>query len=277
MKIRIMGSGGGEGYPALFCNCAHCKAARKAGGKSIRTLSQTIVDDTFLIDLPVDTPTHFRQSGLSLGDVENILITHVHADHYCPQLFETRGSDFAHEIKYEKLNIFGNADTSRLFNGFYELFPIRDEIRGNIVFHTVNPMDRMEIGSYTVTALKAIHAPEQVALNYIIDDGKSALLYLVDTGYPTEETIEYLAKYPRKFGCVVMDGTMGSGYCVNHMNFEENIKLKRRLEEIGAVEAGVRFIVAHITHNKAGLHEEIVKYFEGADIEPSYDGMIVEF
>lgn len=34
MELKILGSGGGEGYPALFCECDHCKAARKAGGKS---------------------------------------------------------------------------------------------------------------------------------------------------------------------------------------------------------------------------------------------------
>lgn len=33
MKLHILGSGGGEGYPALFCNCVRCNAARKAGGK----------------------------------------------------------------------------------------------------------------------------------------------------------------------------------------------------------------------------------------------------
>ena len=213
MKIQILGSGGGEGYPALFCNCIRCKAARKAGGKSIRTLSQTIIDENFLIDMPVDTPTHFRQSGLCFGNVENVLITHVHADHYCPQLFEIRGGDFAHDIKYEKLNVYGNADVERFYNGFYNLFPICDNIRENIVFHTINPYDKLKIGKYTVTVLKAMHAPEQVALNYIIDDGKSALLYLIDTGYPTDETIDFLRKYPRKFGAVIMDGTMGvSGY-----------------------------------------------------------------
>ncbi len=276
MKIRIMGSGGGEGYPALFCNCAHCKAARLSGGKSIRTLSQTIIDDNFLIDMPVDTPTHFRQCGLSFGDVENVLITHVHADHYCPQLFEIRGSDFAHEIKYEKLNVYGNADVERLFDGFYKLFPIRDEIRNNIVFRTVNPGEQLKIGKYTVTVLKALHAPEQVALNYIIDDGKSALLYLVDTGYPTEETIEFLAKYPRKFGTVIMDATMGTAYYVNHMNFAENVKLKNRLVETGAADETTKFVIAHITHNNSGLHEEIEDYFKGSGILTSYDGMTLE-
>ena len=75
MKIKILGSGGGEGYPALFCGCAHCNAARKAGGKSLRSLSQTLIDGKLLIDLPADTHMHFMGNGLNLGDIEHLLIT----------------------------------------------------------------------------------------------------------------------------------------------------------------------------------------------------------
>lgn len=276
MKLHILGSGGGEGYPALFCNCVRCNAARKVGGKSIRTLSQSLIDDQLLIDFPVDTPAHFRKNGLSMGNIENLLITHVHADHYSPQLFEIRGNCFAHDLKYEKLNVYGNADVERLFNGFYNLFPICDDVRENIVFHTVNPHDQVQIGKYTVTVLQAVHAPEQVALNYIIDDGKSALLYFIDTGYPTDETIDFLAKYPRKFGGVIMDGTMGSGYYVRHMNFEENIKLKNKLLDVDAADGNTKFVVAHITHNCAGLHEEIETIFKESGIIVAFDDLTLE-
>ena len=83
MRIEILGSGGSEGYPALFCGCEHCNSARKAKGKSLRSLSQTFIDDRLLIDLPPDTHMHFMQNGINFGDIENVLITHVHDDHYC--------------------------------------------------------------------------------------------------------------------------------------------------------------------------------------------------
>ena len=190
MEIKILGSGGGEGYPALFCGCEHCNAARKAGGKSLRSLSQTLIDGKLLIDLPPDTHMHFMQNGINFGEIENVLITHVHDDHYCPNLLSTRGTDFAPVLRCEKLHVYGNADVERLFDGYYKLFPIREEIRKNIVFHTLQPFESVSICGYKVTPLKANHAPEQVALNYIIDDGKSALLYLLDSGYPTDETLE---------------------------------------------------------------------------------------
>jgi len=275
MNIQILGSGGGEGYPALFCGCEHCVAARKAGGRSIRTLSQTLVDGKLLIDLPADTPAHFRQLGRSLGEIEHLLITHVHSDHYCPGLLETRGTDFAPVLGARQLHIYGNADIRRLFDGYFALFPIREEIRREIVFHTLTPFQSEQIGGYQITPLKANHAPEQTALNYIVDDGESTLLYLLDSGFPTEETLAFLAEYPRKFDCVVMDGTMGFGFYVYHMNFQQNMGLKDRLIEMGMADGKTRFVVAHITHNHAPLHEQIEAYFQGSGIEIAYDSAVV--
>lgn len=272
MNIQILGSGGGEGYPALFCGCERCMAARKAGGKSIRSLSQTLVDGKLLIDLPADTPAHFRQLGRSLGEIEHLLITHVHSDHYCPGLLETRGTDFAPVLGVRQLHVYGNADVKRLFDGYYELFPIREEIRREIVFHTLTPFQSERIGDYQVTPLKANHAPEQTALNYIVDDGKSALLYLLDSGFPTEETLAFLGAYPRKFDCVVMDGTMGVRYYVYHMNFQQNMELKDRLMEMGVADGKTQFVVAHITHNHAPLHEQIETHFQKSGIEIACDG-----
>lgn len=276
MKIQILGSGGGEGYPALFCGCEHCKAARRAGGRSLRSLSQTLVDGKLLIDFPPDTLSHFRQNRLNLGDIEHMLITHVHDDHYCPGLFSTRGTDFAPVMSAEKLHVYGNADVERLFDGYYKLFPIRDEIRKNIVFHTLYPFESVKISDYSVTPLKANHAPEQIALNYIIDDGKTALLYLLDSGYPTDETLGYILTYGKKYDCVIMDSTMGVNYYKGHMNFEEDKKLKEYLCEKGVCDDKTKFVVSHITHNHAGLHGEIEEYFEKSEIRVAFDGLLLE-
>ena len=86
-----------------------------------------------------------------------------------------------------------------------------------------------------------------------------------------------LKAYPSAFSCVVMDGTMGVNYYECHMNFQENIVLRERLLAMGKAGEHTRFLTAHITHNHAGLHEEIEAYFRGTGVEPSYDGMELEF
>ena len=71
MKIKILGSSGGESFPASFCCCEHCEMARQAGGKSLRSLSQTLIDDDLLIDFPTDTDDHCRRFGINLGKIKN--------------------------------------------------------------------------------------------------------------------------------------------------------------------------------------------------------------
>ena len=277
MRLQILGSGGGEGYPALFCSCGHCSAARKAGGKSLRSLSQSLIDGKLLIDLPADTHMHFMLNNIDFGKIAHLLVTHTHADHYVPNILDTRGMDFAPVMQEKQLHIYGNADVKRSYDGVAQYFPVRKEIRDNIVFHELHPGETVRIGGYSVTPLHAYHAFDQVALNYIIDDGRSALLYLVDTGFPKEETFAVLKGYGKRFACVVADGTMGVSYYEGHMNFQENIALRARLLGMGAADENTKFIVAHITHNHAGLHEEVEAYFAGTGVVPSYDGMTLEF
>lgn len=282
MKLNILGSSGGEAFPALFCGCDHCVEARKLGGKNIRTLSQSLINDDLLIDLPADTHMHFAMNNMNLGDIENLLITHTHADHYCPNLFELRGSVFAHNLKYKKMNVYGNADVKTKFEGYYEVFPIAKEIRDNIEIHELEPLKKVHIGKYDVTPLHAHHAMgQQVSLNYIIEDRKSSLLYLIDSGLPYPETFERIAAVKKPYDCVVMDGTMGYiepefGY-EGHMCFKENIALKEKLLSCGAADEHTKFIVTHITHNHTTSHEEAVKYFKPHGIEVAYDGYKTEF
>lgn len=280
MKLKILGSGGGEGYPAAFCRCAHCDAARRAGGKNLRTLSQSLIDDSLMIDLPSDTGVHLFSEGVSLGDIENIFITHTHADHYYPNIFELRGNVFARNMKYEKVNVYGNSEVKRLFDGIFSLYPIHEDVRKNILFVEAVPYEKIQAGKYTVTPLPARHAPDQLALNYVVEDEKSSLLYLLDSGYPEEATLARIGAFGKPFGCVVMDGTMGEalpGAYAYHMGFEENIRLKQRLINDGAADAATKFVVTHITHNGAGLHESIQAILSPCGITTAYDGIELEF
>ena len=81
MKITFLGTAAAEAMPATFCNCKYCIEARRLGGKNIRTRSQTLIDDSLLIDLPADTYFHFIQNGIEGDKISHLLITHSHGDH----------------------------------------------------------------------------------------------------------------------------------------------------------------------------------------------------
>ena len=98
MKFRYLGTAAAEGFPAVFCNCEYCNVARKTGGKNIRTRSQAVIDDDLLIDFPPDTYSHALLTGLNLGKIKHLLVTHSHMDHFFPQEFELLVICFAHDM-----------------------------------------------------------------------------------------------------------------------------------------------------------------------------------
>lgn len=275
MKIRILGSGGGEGFPAPFCSCEHCETARKMGGKSLRSLSQSIINDDLLIDFPADTNAHCLRFGVNLGQLQNVLITHSHRDHYVPQLLSDRGGFAAHNLKYQDVYFYGPANLEQICDAVRIPEPIREHIQ----FVALEPQITVSIGEYAVTPLKALHSPELGSLNYIIEQGGKSVLYLVDSGYPTEETLAYLQSLGKIFDLVVMDGTFGYAPAktyIYHMGYEENKLLKAELEQLGIADAHTRFVVTHITHNKSEYHEKVEEIFAGTGIDVAYDGIEIE-
>lgn len=279
MKITVLGSGGGEAYPATFCGCEHCNEARRVGGKSIRTLSQTLINDDLLIDYPSDTAEHARRYGLNLGDVGNILITHTHTDHFAPAELLLRGVYYAHNMRCPELNLYGSSDVRRVFNGIKSLYSCHPEIEKSISTSICEPYGKYAIGSYTVTALPARHNKRLECLNYIITDGKSTLIYFHDTGLPDEEIMAYLENEGIRADCVMMDATMGVAEVSDHgghMSFEQNKRLAATLRERRIADAHTLLVANHITHNHAKTHENIEQIFEGTGIVVAYDGMVID-
>ena len=78
MKIKYLGTAAAEGYPALFCECERCVAARKLGGKNVRTRTQCIIDDRLVIDWPPDAFFHSINHGIDFTYIKSLLISHIH-------------------------------------------------------------------------------------------------------------------------------------------------------------------------------------------------------
>ena len=95
MKFKYLGTAAAEGIPALFCKCERCVVARRTGGKNIRSRTQAIVDGSLIIDWPPDAFMHMAQNGIDYTDIESVIITHIHEDHYYPQDFGNRRKWFA--------------------------------------------------------------------------------------------------------------------------------------------------------------------------------------
>ena len=277
MKVTVLGSGGGEAVPALWCNCPTCKAAREKGGKNVRSLSQTLVNDDLLFDFAWTAWHHVASGKLPLYNIKTMLITHKHSDHFNPLPFDQRGCCYAHNYTPE-IEVCGSVDAKRIYDIMDNEYSFEPEIREGIKFRVVRPLEKFRSGKYEITVLPARHAPTEQALNYIVDDGEKRLLYLLDSGYPTEEYRAFLSTQ-KPVDLVLADVTMGfmeGQPYIYHMTIGESARLKAELEKIGFLKPDAKWVCTHFTHNTCRTYDECEKECAKCGMIAAYDGLEIE-
>ena len=237
MKFKYLGTAAAEGFPAVFCNCAYCNAARQKGGKNIRTRSQAVIDEDMLIDFPPDTYAHALHNGLNLGRIKHLLVTHSHMDHFFPQEFEMRGICFAHDMPEKEITVYCNDTVKDLFFHI-NTGKIHEQVLANIRFVTVETFVPFQAGEYTVTALPARHTQGEQSLIFIIEKDGKVVLYGNDTGYFYEEVFTYIEKQGIRFDLISLDCTLVNNSVPDtgtHMGFDQVRRVTERLTAAGAV------------------------------------------
>ena len=272
MKITWLGTAAGEAWPGVFCDCEMCKKARSLGGKNIRTRSQTLINDDFLIDLPPDNYLHTLYYGLDLGKVKTLVFTHSHSDHCYPSDLGLLREPFSHTYPGQ-LQVYGNdsvekrviAETGSL-GGEHERYQ----------FHRIMPNETVVTNGYTVTALRAVHAKNETCLYYHIAQGDTAILYAHDTGAFTEENLDTLSQQLHPLKLVSLDCTMQQNRDgKNHMGLLDAAEQKDRLLKLGLADENTIFVVNHFSHNGGWLHEELTEKAAAFGMIASYDGMSI--
>lgn len=277
MKIKYLGTAAAEGMPALFCHCRLCDAARKKGGKEIRTRSQILIDDDMLIDFPMDSYMHSLTYGLDLSAVKNVLITHAHMDHCYPQDFTTHGEPFAHNMTCPEINVYGNETVIDKFIS-YTKDEIKPQIRQSVVLHRIKPYEKILLSDATVTALPAVHTVGEDCLLYSIQRGGKSALIMNDTGILSDDTYDKMKAMNLTFDLVSFDCTYGgkgkgSG---RHMGLPDNISERRRMQERALVHDKTRYIITHFSHNSGLTHDELCSLAQQHGMTAACDGMEIE-
>lgn len=278
MKLTYFGTAAAEGCPAFFCNCDCCRTARERGGKNIRTRSQALVNDDLLLDFPPDTLSHFHQNGVRGDLIETVLITHFHHDHYFRTDICRHGSYYAYNMEKEHMRV---VCPDKVYRDLTEgLSHVNEKIASTLEVIQAVPYEPMQLGRYRVTPLPAKHAPGEIAVIYVIEDGEKCLLYAHDTGYFYDEVLEYIQKAGWHFDLASFDCTHAQLPCSNekkHMGLDTVDRLTARLRELGAIDDSSRLFVNHFSHNGNPLHEEMEEKARELGFEVSYDGCAVTF
>lgn len=277
MKLKYFGTAAAEGIPALFCDCALCRAARKNGGRDIRTRSQALVDGKLLIDLPPDTYQHVLTQGLPLSRIHSCLITHSHSDHLCPAELEMRRQGFATLEDEAPLTFYSSAGSSKDIAAIIALYHLDEQKR--VLLSLLEPFRPVMIENYTVTPLPANHDPDIEPFIYLISDGARRMLYGHDTGVFPQETWDYLAREKPFLDFVSLDctGMNLSGWVNGHMCIDTVKKVRERLIALSCAGGATVWCLQHFSHNGGLTHEELSKIAAAAGFLTAYDGMEISF
>lgn len=273
MKIKYLGTAAAEGFPALFCKCSACRSAAYAGGKNIRLRSGAIINDSILIDITPDIYCQKLKYGLDLLNLQAIVVTHSHTDHFAGAELTKRSSpDYCTVGSDNPLYIYGNEHVCRAGQDSLYFEFHRDE-DASIQFRTIHGFQSFTIGDVEFTAIPANHDPLEECLIYLIRQDGHTILYANDTGLLSDSSLDAFSKIP--LDIVSLDCTFGSSPATtpSHMGISENLLFVNELKKRGCITNHTQIITTHFSHNCGTTHEELCARFEKHGISAAYDGM----
>jgi phosphoribosyl 1,2-cyclic phosphate phosphodiesterase len=288
LNIIYIGTAASEGLPALFCQCPVCCSARKNGGHEFRGRTGLCVNGKLLIDIPPDIYYGAARAGVSLPDITDLIVTHSHEDHFDAYELSTRRTPVYCVRRPDddnNLRVFGNRRTGEKLSLYVPGAETGTAVKDGVSFLYTPMFEPIETAAgITATPLPANHDRNEECRMYLLEeqnspDGKR-FLYGHDTGLFPNETIEFMRG--KRCDLISLDCTNvmlnGEQY---HMGLPADIKMKRKLTEIGAADADTRFILNHLSHNgfiAGGKVYSLAEFEEaaaGAGFAVSYDGMKV--
>lgn len=274
MKIKLYGTAAAEGVPALFCNCRVCLNAQKVGGKEIRTRTQALIDETVLIDFPADTYAHKIYDGLPLSDLEHLVVTHSHHDHFFAEDIMMRMTGYANMID-NQLTVYGNDKVKSMYERAQDLEGFSDETR--VIYKEVFEYQSFMVEDYTFTPLLANHAKNEKCYIYEIKKDDKTMLYGNDSGKFLDTIWKHWEETKPFFDLVILDCTHQEVKVEsNHMSFYDNLDTRAKMLAMNLVDENTRFVITHFSHNGGLSHAETEAWAKENGFIVAYDGIEFE-
>lgn len=290
MKLTLLGTGAGEGYPGFWCECTNCAAARKLGGKNIRGNGCAMLDQDVLIDMNEHFFEMVPRMQIHPSQIDTLLVTHPHRDHFTPLLLTQRampkecvGMSAAQLHAYispcftwlPEMHIFGNRYVEEAIRAVPGLMESAERCR--FAFHLLEAGKEVQVKeNLSILPLESIHTEiPGYAFNYILRRDGKTILYASDTGgYPPAMLDILLAQ---KYNCVVMEGTFGLGAeCEGHMCLHKNIQMRDLLTKHGCWAGEPTMYLTHICPHWAPPHDEYAAVVAEEGMVLGYDGQSIE-
>lgn len=272
MKLQFLGTGGGEGWPGIFCRCDACLEAEKKRGKNIRMHPGAIIDDRILMDFSPDLYAYRLRFGVDLAAIKHVIITHPDGDHFELNHLESYPYGPSRIQKGQGATFYGNSMVKEKFDAYMKT-PAGKRAKEYVGFCVINAGETKMIDGMSITALLANHGCEGYGNLYLIRKDQHCLLYAHDTGLLPESSWEILKK--ERITCISMDASYGPhpSPVKGHMSFLDNIATRERMLAEGIITEDTRFILSHFLHEAVMMHEDMVHLMEPQGFTIAYDGM----
>lgn len=263
MKLTLLGTGSGDGWPNPFCECASCEWMREVGRARIAT--SALIDDVLLIDCGPAVPVNASRLGIRLRGVRYLLLSHSHPDHNAAAALLWR--DFAHPS--EPLIVAGPAAALAGWSDW--VAP-----DAHVSFRPVTAGEELILGAYSVFAVPATHGGDGSgeALLYAVKGPDASLLYGSDTAALSDAALAMLAV--RNFDVILLEETFGdlSGHATQHLDLTSFPDQLDRLRAVGAMSDATRVIAVHLSHRNP-VEPELSSRFAAWGAEVLDDGAVI--
>ena len=142
-------------------------------------------------------------------------------------------------------------------------------------FHRIRKFEPFQAGNLKFIPLKAYHKLDEEALIFVIEDGRSTMLYANDTGALPDETLDFIEQQNIKFDIVSMDTCRGILDGDTHMGIRENVELRERLRRMHAVTPDTEYYLNHYSHMCGMIPQEYERLVDQEGFLLTYDGLSV--
>ncbi len=267
MQLRLLGTGGADGIPALYSSTRVSQYARQHRGKDIRTRSAAVLDDAIKIDFGPDTWSQLAREGLDARDWTAVIFTHSDSDHFAIEELQYALYPF-NECEYAGFQIYGNAVICRAIMERYPNWPFEVVMTHNFV-----PFTHC---NYEITPVRPRHKESEEAHNFLIESEGRRILYATDTGVYPEETFDFLAG--RRLDILVIECSEGFVHTpyYGHLDIKDLVLVLERLAGQGTVDSQTQIVTTHHSHNGEGTHHELEQALNPHGVQIGFDGLVLE-
>ncbi|HLI12806.1 MAG TPA: MBL fold metallo-hydrolase [Alphaproteobacteria bacterium] len=257
MKVTILGCGGSNGVPTIG---GYWGACNPDNPKNRRLRSSILVEDGTTRIL-IDTSPDLRQQLLAAGGgrLDAVLYTHAHADH----LHGIDDLRMVNVIRKAPLDIYGDQRTlQQIRDRFdYVLTPIPPDATGAIHFYKPYLIPHEIAGPFHVKETKVIPFRQNHGFSTTLGFRLGTIAYSTDVVDLDDTAFDIL----KGLELWIVD-------CLRVAQHETHAHFKKTMSWI----ARARPMRAILTHMNQSMDYDAVHAMCPPNVEPAYDGMIVE-